>query len=151
VEALHNMPVHDAGTRDFVNEFLALDQPTWTAEESRTALMAINRIMNSSHAHLLFAARIVFRFKLLDAASDAMGVPRQEGLQSFPHIPAPPLCSNRMKKVRGYSRILLGLMQGCTGFGFPQGLAYNPSKLMHRVITARPSGFRFVQCSHARL
>ena len=55
---------------------------------------------NASHAHLLTAARVVFGYKLLKVAADAVGIPRQEGLIAFPRVIPPQVCSDRMNKVR---------------------------------------------------
>jgi hypothetical protein len=100
VDSLATIPIHDPGTRNFVHKFLGSEQHGPSIEEARASLALMHKSPTPSNAHLIAAAQILFRYRLLDAFADVLDVPPHKSLQRVPRTPRPVGTVERLDRVR---------------------------------------------------
>ena len=100
VESMAALEVHDPNKQYHIVKYLALNQPLWTLEDSRNAVLTFSERNQPSHVNSLAVAHIIFWYKLLDVPADALGVLRQSGLALITRVASPRPCRERMKDVR---------------------------------------------------
>jgi hypothetical protein len=99
VDHLANLSVHDANAREFLHKFLGTEEYCQDSVEARQGLVELRQSRNSPNAHILQAAQVIFRYRLLDIYADALGIPTYEDFAVVPRMAKPPVTVGRLDKV----------------------------------------------------
>jgi hypothetical protein len=91
--------VYDAPAREFLQKFLGTNEYCQDPHEARHGLVQLQQSRNSCNAHILLAAQVIFRYRLLDIYADALGIPCYEDLAVVPRMKKPSVSVGRLDKV----------------------------------------------------
>jgi hypothetical protein len=91
--------VYDAHAREFLHKFLGTNEYCQDPHEARQGLVQLHQSRNSPTAHILVAAQVIFRYRLLDIYADALGIPCYEDLAVVPRMEKPSVSVGRLDKV----------------------------------------------------
>jgi len=94
-----NLQVDDPHTRAFLRKFLGSDDHALSIDEARSSLVVGSRYGNASNKHIVLAAHIIFRYRLLDVVAEVLGVPCSQDLPYISRIPSPQPVVGRLDKV----------------------------------------------------
>ena len=94
-----NLTVHDANAREFLHKFLGTTEYCQDSVEACQGLVELRQSRNSPNAHILQAAQVIFRYRLLDIYADALGIPSYHDLAVVPRMARPSVSVGRLDKV----------------------------------------------------